>query len=143
MSANPEPVSNLDSLLGQLSPIVRPGRFVFTAPHGQASASEADHTELYRVSEALVREPEGVSVVLREEAARRLGYRFDSVWAWITLQVPSDLEAVGMTAAVSTALARAGLSCNVIAGLRHDHLLVPHERAGDALYALTSPLAGR
>lgn len=40
---------------------------------------------------------------------------------------------VGLTATVSTALAERGLSCNVIAGYHHDHLLVPAHQAETAL----------
>jgi uncharacterized protein len=50
--------------------------------------------------------------------------------------VHSALDAVGLTAAVSRALAAAGLSCNVLAGLHHDHLLVPAGRADEALAVL-------
>ena len=42
------------------------------------------------------------------------------------------------SAAVSTALADAGVSCNVIAGYFHDHLLVPADRMADALAALAA-----
>lgn len=40
---------------------------------------------------------------------------------------------VGITAAASAALTAAGISCNVLAGARHDHLLVPVDRAEEAL----------
>ena len=50
----------------------------------------------------------------------------------------SSLQAVGLTAAVSTALAEAGLSANVIAGYFHDHLFVQTESALPAMAALTA-----
>jgi hypothetical protein len=37
---------------------------------------------------------------------------------------------------VTRALADAGISCNVLAGFFHDHLLVPKDRADDALVVL-------
>jgi uncharacterized protein len=48
----------------------------------------------------------------------------------------SDLQAVGLTAAFATALGRAGISCNVVAGAQHDHLFVPVEQAGRAMAEL-------
>jgi uncharacterized protein len=57
-------------------------------------------------------------------------------WARISLTVHSDLAAVGLTAAFATALGRAGISCNVIAGFHHDHLFVPWDRREDAMAAL-------
>ena len=43
---------------------------------------------------------------------------------------------VGITAAVSTALARVGISCNVLAGYYHDHLLVPAGSVDEAIDVL-------
>lgn len=48
----------------------------------------------------------------------------------------SDLAAIGLTAAVATALAGAALPCNAVAGHHHDHLFVPSDRADDALRIL-------
>lgn len=82
---------------------------------------------------ATVVEDEGVTAVLRVADAERLGLPVGWIGTWITLRVHSALDAVGLTAACSTALARAGISCNVLAGFHHDHLLVPRDRADDAL----------
>jgi hypothetical protein len=39
----------------------------------------------------------------------------------------SDLQAVGLTAAFATALGRAGISCNVVAGAQHGPPICPGE----------------
>jgi hypothetical protein len=120
---------DLGRLLASLEPVQRQGTFVFAVIDGALPSAVAP--------EATVREDEGLTVVLRREQADRLGIAYDYVAAWITLRVRSALAAVGLTAAVSTALAAAGLSCNVIAGYHHDHLLVPHDRAPEAIAVLS------
>lgn len=64
------------------------------------------------------------------------GGTFECVW--LTLTVHSSLEAVGLTAAFAAPLATAGISANVVAGLHHDHVLVPVDRADDAIAVLSS-----
>ena len=48
----------------------------------------------------------------------------------------SALEAVGLTAEVARVLTDAGIPCNIVAALHHDHLFVPADRAAAALRAL-------
>jgi hypothetical protein len=79
---------------------------------------------------------EGVTYVVRREVADREGWSYDFVGAWLTMRVHSALDAVGMTAAMSAALTEAGISCNVLAGFHHDHLLVPDDRADEAIAVL-------
>src|SRR5918993_386972 len=74
---------------------------------------------------AVMREAEGVTLVLTEEDALTRGLEPSFRAEWITLNVQSDLQAVGLTAAFSRALADANISCNVIAGAYHDHIFVP------------------
>lgn len=71
------------------------------------------------------REAEGVSLILAQEKADQLGLDYHFIAAWISLEVHSALEAVGLTAAVATALAQEQISCNVVAGFYHDHIFVP------------------
>ena len=85
---------------------------------------------------AVIDETEGPTVVATVERARAEGWPVDFEAAWLTLDIHSALEAVGLTAAFSTALADAGIPCNVIAGFHHDHLLVPVERAAEAVETL-------
>ncbi|UAB79651.1 ACT domain-containing protein [Erythrobacter sp. SCSIO 43205] len=80
---------------------------------------------------ALIQEEEGKTLVLPAQSKGEEGE-----FARITLQVHSDLEGIGLTAAVSTALAKAGIACNVIAAFHHDHLFVPWKRRKEALHVL-------
>lgn len=119
---------NLQTLLASLHPVLREGEFVYALwPHGRPLVDGV---------EAAVREAEGLTVVLPRDEADRQGLPYDFVAAWITLQVHSELEAVGLTASVSKALTDAKISCNVLAGFHHDHLLVPVADAARALEAL-------
>jgi hypothetical protein len=90
----------------------------------------------------LVHEAEGTTLVLEQDEADGLGLPYEYVAAMISLRVHSALGAVGLTGAIATVLARAGISCNVVAGYYHDHLFVPYERGAEAvqlLRALSSP----
>lgn len=81
------------------------------------------------------RESEGVSAIVPAGLADG-----EPAFARIVLTIHSDLEGVGLTAAVATALAEAGIACNVVAALHHDHLFVPAAR-GDQALALLQALA--
>jgi len=81
------------------------------------------------------REEEGLSAVLPTKAAAGLRPH-GPVLRRITLSVHSALDGVGLTAAVAGVLAGAGIACNVIAALHHDHILVPEADAERALAAL-------
>jgi hypothetical protein len=126
--------TDLDVLLRSLDPERRRGEYVYVCP---------PHDLPRGMVYASVDEPEGPSAVVRREDAEALGLEFDYVASWIVLRVHSSLAAVGLTAAVSTALAAEGISCNVIAGLRHDHLLVPASDAERALEMLRRLATGR
>lgn len=84
---------------------------------------------------ATVAEAEGLTVVAPLAAMEKAGIVSDP-WARISLTVHSDLAAVGLTAAFAGALGTEGISCNVIAGVHHDHLFVQWDRRDDALMAL-------
>ena len=74
---------------------------------------------------ALIREEEGVTVI-----------RPGKGWARITLGVHSSLSAVGLTARVAEALTSEGISANMVAACRHDHVFVPWGRRHEALSVL-------
>ncbi len=82
------------------------------------------------------REAEAITLIVKRETADIYSMNYTFVAAWITLTVHSSLQAVGLTAAFSKALAEDGISCNVVAGYYHDHLFVDVEDAQKALSAL-------
>jgi predicted N-acetyltransferase YhbS len=119
---------DIRTLLASIHPVLRQGEYVYVLwPYGRPLAAGI---------EAAVREAEGLTVVLPRAEADKLELRYDFVAAWITLQVHSSLEAIGLTAVVSAALTNARISCNVLAGFHHDHLLVPVADADRALEIL-------
>jgi uncharacterized protein len=85
---------------------------------------------------AVIAEAEGVTVVAVADVLSAAGIAFDGHWARISLTVHSSLAAVGLTAAIAAALAREGISANVVAGYFHDHVFVQWARRVDALAAL-------
>jgi hypothetical protein len=121
--------TSLATLLRSMSPQLNAGEYVFcTLRDGQVPAG------LEFIGS--FREQEGLTLILERSHAEKAGLSFDYVAAWITLNVHSALEAVGLTAAFATALGQAGISCNVIAGYYHDHLFVGQADADRALQVL-------
>ena len=120
---------DLGRLLAGLAPLVRPVPFVVV------------ETELDIPAAAVIVEDEATTKVVEQTVADEHGLPYTFIAAWITCTIESDLEAVGMTAAISRALADRDIACNVLAGSRHDHLLVPWQRRDDAI-AVLSALVG-
>jgi len=85
---------------------------------------------------ATFRENEGMTLVLEREQALQQQFEFDGILKCITLSVHSSLQAVGLTAAVASALAENHISANVIAAFYHDHVFVPSQHAQRALTVL-------
>lgn len=112
------PVSDLADMLAGMRPELDERSFAFlVVAKGDPAPGNAF---------ALVHEAEGTTAIVPAQDAEFL-------FACITLAVHSDLQGVGLTAAVSSALAAKGIACNVIAGFHHDHIFVPRERGIEAL----------
>lgn len=110
--------------MSALNPSRVEGTYTFHSTTGRIPAAHV---------QAIVVEDEGTTVVLEVGEAEKLELESTGRFAWITLGASTDLDAVGITAAVSGALAQRGIACNVLAGFHHDHLLVPEDRADEAL----------
>jgi uncharacterized protein len=121
--------TDLGMLLQTMQPELNPGEYVFCTLNSREQAAALDPLCLFQ-------EREGITVILRKERADALGLSHAMTFAWITLTVHSSLEAVGLTAAVSRALAGANISCNVVAAFYHDHIFVPARDAGRGMEVL-------
>lgn len=129
------PLSDLSALLRSMHPVKNDGVYVFASV-----PFDFDIGSLVPV--ATIREQEGLTVIVEESRAREAHLTVLFRAAWITLNVHSDLQAVGLTAAFAAALAQANISCNVLAGAFHDHLFVPVE-SGDRAIAVLHELQAR
>jgi dihydrofolate reductase len=123
------PVSDLAELIRSMRPELQDGEFVYCGVPGPAVPAGLTPV-------ATVREAEGLTLVLPADEAAAAGLAGSFRCRQITLRVYSALDAVGLTAAVATALAADGIAGNVIAGLHHDHLFVAPQDAERALAAL-------
>ena len=123
--------THLPNILANLEVDVRAGTFFVLTRRSPDAAADA-------VAEARITEAEGITYVVPEAYARACGEPPGFVASWLSLRVHSALNAVGVTAAVSGALAGRGIACTVIAGFHHDHLLVPAARRDDAIAAIRS-----
>jgi hypothetical protein len=109
--------TDLSVLLKSLKPNLNVGSYVFISLKDISKISREDI--LFEFKEA-----EGITIILSKEKADSFNFDYEFVASWITLTVHSALDAVGLTAAVSTALTKHNISCNVVAAFYHDHIFV-------------------
>lgn len=121
--------TNIDLLLKNMTPELNVGDYVFCTVKHQKYLKNKDIIGFFK-------EKEGYTVILPKSVADTLGLEYTYIMAWITLTVHSALDAVGLTAAFSNALAAANISCNVVAGFYHDHIFVGKEDAEKAMNVL-------
>ena len=127
--------TDLGRLLQSMQPDLVPGEWVFATLPDRTIPDGLDPVGTFH-------EPEGLTVIIRPEDAAVHGLTASAPMRQITLTIHSSLEAVGLTGAFATELARHGISANVVAGFYHDHIFVGAADADRAMAALTD-LAAR
>ena len=126
--------TDLKKLLQNMKPELNAGEYVFCLVDSFEKAASLTPICIFQ-------EKEEVTVILPKTRADENLLLYSVICAWITLNVHSSLEAVGLTAAVAKALTEANISCNVVAAYYHDHIFVPvkdAERAMDVLKRLSN-----
>lgn len=122
-------VTNLQQLIANMEPVLNEGEYVFaivTSLEGIPRNSPICE----------IQEKEGTTLILSKVNAEKLGLSFEYIADWITLNIHSSLEAVGLTAAFATELGNHNISCNVVAGYYHDHIFVDIKDAQKAMEVL-------
>ncbi len=131
-----ETVSDLKKLLKDMQPkMAKTKCFMASVGEGQLMALSGYLQDII----CIYRETEGLTVVFEEGIRGDIAGMTEMMagpFALITLNVRSDLMAVGFLARISDALAKEKISVNAFSAYHHDHLLVPWERKEDALKAL-------
>lgn len=119
--------TDLRALLSAMEPVLTDDVWVFaTLPPGAAIPHGV--TPLMTYGEA-----EGLTLVLRQDEAQKVGLVHVFPSRRITLNIHSSLDAVGFLAALLPTLAAAGIGVNPVSAYFHDHLFVPADRADEAL----------
>jgi hypothetical protein len=122
--------TDLEKLLRGMNPELNEGTYAFcTFAADQPIPSQLEPLGTFH-------EKEGLTLIIPASKADEFGIPCSLTCAWITLNVHSALEAVGLTAAVSQALANKGISCNMVAAYYHDHVFVPLQDAERAMKIL-------
>ena len=122
--------NDLQTLLQNMVPILHDAEYGYGILPREASVPSSLHWF------ALIREDEGISVVATIKELETHAIEHTQGWARISLEIHSDLAAVGLTAAIANALTSAKISANVVAGFYHDHVFVQWARRHDAIVAL-------
>lgn len=122
----------LDELLKEMKPELRGEYLIASTP------SELLTGNLIAGSIGLFKEREGMTLIMPEASRSKLPKhtKASAPHVLITLNVNSDLEAVGFLAAITGALAKEGISVNAISAFYHDHLFVPKAKAKQTMDVL-------
>ncbi len=114
-----------------VKPILHPGEYVFCLVTDYQSIPFNQILFYFK-------EEEGYTIVLLKNIADGLRLDYTYIAAWITLSITTSLEMVGFTAVFSTALAKAGIGCNVVAAHQHDHIFVNYLDGTRAMVVLSA-----
>ena len=130
--------TDLHTLLATLSPKLIDGLYCFVTIDRDKPIDLSSLSSLYDSALMTFKEDEGLCMLLPEDIAKSNGFSYNGEFRGITLDVHSSLDAVGLTAVVSTKLAKNNISANIVAATFHDHIFVPKDKADIALMLLTN-----
>ncbi len=124
-------VKNLQTLIKEMKPYLNNGEYVFTTVSHLKDINPEDIIGQFK-------EKEGITLILERKKADHLNLTYNFIASWITLEIHSALDAVGLTATFSSELTKYNISCNVIAGFYHDHIFVNKKDEAKAIEVLVN-----
>lgn len=127
----PHVIRDTHAMLANMTPVLTDGEFVFCATQDADVIARALPLAL-----GSFKEEEAVTLILGRADAATFGFAEVMPMRRIVLNVYSSLEGVGLTAAVSGALAAENIPCNMVAAFHHDHVFVPTDMTERALAVL-------
>jgi hypothetical protein len=130
-------IASLVQLMQEMKPALAKGKFYFATVDESRLMDLAGYLDYIH---AILREKEGLAIIFEEGILREMNSISQKPpigpFAKITLNVQSDLLAVGFLAKITGALAKEGISANAISAYHHDHIFVPYEKRAKALETL-------
>ncbi|MFH1520327.1 MAG: ACT domain-containing protein [Candidatus Micrarchaeota archaeon] len=129
-------ISDLDELLRKMKPTLNKEKYYI------GSFDEGELMTLANYLDCIVcvyKENKGLTTIFTEDVLKdmkTLTKKIAGPFALITLEVHSDLLAVGFMAKIASALAKEEINCNAVSAYYHDHVFVQYKRKEDALAAL-------
>ncbi|MBI5227884.1 ACT domain-containing protein [Candidatus Micrarchaeota archaeon] len=130
-------INNLKKLLKNLSPVLGEEKYFIATIEQEYLGGLVAYLNYIK---AIYRENEGLTLLFTGEIVDHMSQMSSKEvlgpFAIITLNIHSDLLAVGMNAKVSEVLAKENIPCNVFSAYYHDHILVPWERKEGAVSCL-------
>jgi hypothetical protein len=122
--------TDLARLIRDMRPELKRDVYVFvTLPRGNSVPKGLAPVMIFN-------EAEGVTLVVPQALAKRIGLVGVYPCRMITLTVRSALTAIGFLARIATRLAEAGISVNPVSAFHHDHLFIAEDRAEEAMAIL-------
>ncbi|MCM8782726.1 MAG: ACT domain-containing protein [Candidatus Omnitrophica bacterium] len=123
-------IKDLNKLLKSIDPRLIKGEYVF------CTLSKNKYSKLNLNPLMFFNEKEGITLILKKDLADKNDLFYEKVWRLITLNVHSDLSAVGFLAEITKKLASSNISVNAVSAYYHDHIFVPSEKSKEALKLL-------
>lgn len=124
---------SLQDILQNLDPVMAPETYVYVGVSNQSLLKVLGFDPV-----AFFKEPDGITLILKKEDADNNFLNYQTEYCHIILNAPFAMRCVGLTAIVSSALAKAGISIIPILSAYKRSLLVEKEDAHTALEILNA-----